>query len=87
MLNKTPTVFSAHVQNGRLMLDQPTALPEGTIVELVGVDDVMAADGDDLDEEERAALDVELEASFVDEQAGRLIDVADALADLRRSSV
>ena len=33
--------------------------------------------------EERAELDRELEQSFVDEKAGRLIDAADALADLK----
>jgi hypothetical protein len=33
--------------------------------------------------EERAEFDQELEQSFVDEKAGRLIDAADAIADLR----
>jgi hypothetical protein len=33
--------------------------------------------------EERVELDRELEQSFVDEEAGRLIDADDAIADLR----
>jgi hypothetical protein len=75
--------LKAHVRNGRLVLDEPTDLPEGEIVELVQVDDALADDGDDLDDEDRAALDRDLEASFVEEEAGQLIDLADAIADLR----
>jgi len=41
----------AHVKNGRLLVDEPTALPEGTEVELVAVDDV-----DELPPDERARL-------------------------------
>jgi hypothetical protein len=65
------------------MLDEPTNLPEGEVVELVLLNDVLAAGGDDLDDEERAALQRELEASFDEEEAGQLIDAADAIADLR----
>jgi len=75
--------LKAHVRNGRLVLDEPTDLPEGEIVELVQVDDALADDDDDLDDEDRAALDRDLEASFVEEEAGQLIDLADAIADLR----
>jgi len=32
--------FKAHVRGGRLVLDEPTDLPEGEVVELVPVDDV-----------------------------------------------
>ena len=39
----------ARVENGRLVLDEPTTLPEGTVVDLV-VDD----GGDDLTDERRA---------------------------------
>jgi len=41
----------AHVKNGRLVVDEPTGLPEGTEVELLPVDDV-----DELDPEDRANL-------------------------------
>jgi hypothetical protein len=75
--------LKAHVRNGRLLLDEPTDLPDGEVVELVQVDDVLADDGDELDAAERAALDRDLEASFAEEEAGQLIDLADALADLR----
>jgi hypothetical protein len=49
--------LKAHVHNGRLVLDEPTDLPEGKVVFLQPVD------GDDMDDEERAALiDVGIEA-------------------------
>ena len=44
------SAIRAKVQNGRLLLDAPTDLPDGTVLDLV-VDD----EGDDLDEVERAA--------------------------------
>ena len=39
----------AHVEKGRLVLDEPTTLPEGTVVDLVADDE-----GDDLTDDERA---------------------------------
>jgi hypothetical protein len=75
--------LKAHVRNGRLLLDEPTDLPEGDVVELVQLDHVLADGGDDLDDEERAALHRELEASLADAEAGHLVDFADAIADLR----
>lgn len=75
--------LKAQVRNGRLVLDEPTDLPEGEIVELVPLNDMLALGGDDLDDEERAALQRELEASFAEEEAGQLVDLADAITDLR----
>jgi hypothetical protein len=40
--------LKAHVRNGRLVLDEPTDLPEGTEVELV-----VADSWDDLDDDDR----------------------------------
>jgi hypothetical protein len=42
----------AKVQNGRIRVDEPTDLPDGTTVQLYVVDQ-----GDEIDEEERQALD------------------------------
>jgi len=75
--------FTAHVRNGRLLLDEPTDLPDGTDLELVSADDVENNGGDLLDAEERAELRHELEASFAEEDAGQLIDAADVIADLK----
>jgi hypothetical protein len=43
-------VLKARVRGGRLVLDEPTELPEGTEVELVAVEDeVLSNDGDHFD--------------------------------------
>jgi hypothetical protein len=51
--------LKARVKNGRLVLDEPTDRPEGAVIELVPLDEVLA-DGDSLDDDERAALHAEL---------------------------
>ena len=68
--------LKAYVKNGRLKLDQPTNLPEGTEVELV----ILA--GDDLDERERAALHASLDRALDDEDAGRFVDSGKFLAEV-----
>ena len=79
--------FDACVRNGRLTLDVPTNLEEGTVLELVSADDILENGGDLLDLEERAELARELEASFDEENEGKLIDAANALAELRALQV
>ena len=75
--------LKAHVHNGRLVLDEPTDLPEGEVIELVALDAALADGGDDLDDEERAALHAELAASIAEAKAGKLIDVDEVFAELR----
>jgi hypothetical protein len=48
--------FKARVQGGRIVLDEPTNLPEGAEVRL------LAVDGDDLDEQDRKELHAAIEA-------------------------
>jgi hypothetical protein len=69
----------ARVEKGRLVLDEPTALPEGTVVDLV-VDD----EGDDLTDDERRALHEALNESWSSGEAGRLRPASAILDDLRR---
>jgi hypothetical protein len=69
----------ARVINGRLVVDEPTSLPEGTILDLV-VDD----EGDDLSTEERAARDAALVRAWQEAQSGTVRPIADVLDDLRR---
>ena len=75
--------LKAHVHNGRLVLDEPTDLPEGEVIELVPIDDVLANGGDDLDDEDRARLREALDESIEQMKAGQTIDAAEALAELR----
>jgi hypothetical protein len=69
----------ARVKNGRLILDEPTELPEGTVLDLV-VDD----EGDDLDENERRALRAAIERSVQELDAGKGRPAEDVLRDLRK---
>ena len=70
--------IKAHVRAGRLIVDEPTSLPEGTEVELLPLDP-----GDWLDESDRAALHEALGRSEADVAAGRLTDASVVLNRLR----
>jgi predicted outer membrane protein len=72
--------LKARVHNGRLVVNEPTGLPEGTEMELLPLDP-----GDWLDPADRAALHQALLASQEDIEAGRLIDAEEVLRELRRS--
>jgi hypothetical protein len=69
----------ARVQNGRLVLDEPTELPEGTELELVAAVDA----GDDLGDEERAALHASIDEGLRQADAGETVDADEVLARLR----
>jgi len=75
--------LKARVHNGRLLLDEPTDLPEGQVVELVPFDDTLALGADDLDDEDRAELHAALRESIEEMKVGNTIDGAQALAELR----
>ena len=70
--------LKARVQAGRLVVDEPTNPPEGTEIELLPLDP-----GDWLDDAGRAALHAALAESNADVAAGRLVDAADILRELR----
>jgi hypothetical protein len=71
--------FRARVENGRIVLDEPTTLREGTVIDLVADDE-----GDDLTDEERRALHEALLSSGESAEAGRLQPVSAILDELRR---
>jgi hypothetical protein len=70
--------LKARVKAGRLVVDEPTDLPEGTEVELLPLDP-----GDWLDDEDRAALHQALKDSDEDIKAGRVVDADVILRELR----
>ena len=78
MLGWVRMTIKARVQAGRLVIDEPTNLPEGTEVELLPLDP-----GDWLDDADRAALHAALADSNADVAAGRLVDAADVLREIR----
>lgn len=69
----------APVEKGRLVLDEPRTLPEGTVVDLVADDE-----GDDLTDEERRVLHEALAASWKSAEAGRLRPASAILDELRQ---
>ena len=68
---------TARVRAGRLVLDEPTTVPEGTDVEMLPLDP-----GDWLDDD-RTALPAALAESQTDVATGRLIDATDLLKEFR----
>lgn len=81
----TPTMraLKAHVKAGRLVLDEPTDLPEGEEVSLVPLDEVLVGGGDYLDDEERERLHESLREGIRQMKSGQTVDAATALAELR----
>jgi hypothetical protein len=78
MINKVMQPLRARVQNGRLILEDPsTELPEGAEVHLAIVDDA-----DELDERERAKLDAALRRSLAQAKAGQFVDADDVIEAL-----
>ena len=68
----------ARVKDGRLVLDEPTTLPEGTVIDLVADDE-----GDDLTDDERRVLHDALSASWKSAETGRLRPASAILEELR----
>ena len=77
--NHEMSELRAVVRNGRLVLDEPTTLPEGTVLDLV-VDD----EGDDLTDEERAALNAAISRAWKSLEEGRGLPADQAVARLRQ---
>ena len=74
--------LKAHVRNGRIVLDEPTDRPEGEVIDLVPLDDVLAYGGDYLDDEERERLHRSIERGVEDVAAGRCVDARCVLEEL-----
>jgi predicted DNA-binding antitoxin AbrB/MazE fold protein len=70
-------VLKAHVKNGRLVLDEPVDLPEGSEVRVA-----LVGDGE-MDEVERAELEAALEESEAELDAGRGVGEDELWARLR----
>ena len=79
------SILKAVMENGRLVLDEPTELPNGTVVELTKADPYTHSDlGDDLDDEERAALHASIERGIEQMKRGEGRSAEEFLAELMR---
>jgi hypothetical protein len=72
------SALKIRVENGRIKLDEPTDLPEGTELYLVPADV-----GDDLDDEERALLHASIEEAERELDAGRVASEEELWTRLR----
>jgi hypothetical protein len=73
------------VENGRIKLDEPTDLPNGTELYLVPaeqLDDVVLFRDDGLDDEERKRLHESIRRGIADGRAGRVTDLDASLSEL-----
>jgi hypothetical protein len=68
----------AHVHNGRLTLDEPTELPEGSEVQLVP-----AIELDDLDDDDRARLHAAIDEGIDQMRRGETMSAEQFLRELR----
>ena len=68
--------LKAQVKDGRIVVDEPTNLPDGAEVEVVVIDD-------DLSAEERAELHASLDRALDDSEAGRGVDAWEYLKQYR----
>lgn len=73
------SALTARAHDGRLLLDVSTDLPDGTVLDLIP-----AGTWADLDENERVALEADLDASEGDFRAGRHEPLADIISALRQ---
>jgi hypothetical protein len=73
-------ILQARVKNGRLVLDEPTDLPEGEVVDL----QIVANDMDDgMSDDERAALDRSIDRGIAQLEAGQGIPAEVILEKIR----
>jgi hypothetical protein len=72
--------LKAQVRNGRLVLDEPTNLPEGEVVYLQPIE--VAAVDDDLDDEERVALHRAVDEGIAAARAGDHTDAEEFAQEL-----
>ena len=73
------------VENGRIKIDEPTELPNGTepyVVSAEALDDIVLLRDDGLDENERKQLHASIRRGIEDGRAGRVTDLDEVLVEL-----
>ena len=70
-------ILRGHVESGRIIVDEPMDLPDGTEVEIA------VADGDDMTPEERAELEASIDRGLEQAARGEGIPAEEMLRRLR----
>jgi hypothetical protein len=80
-----PLKVQAKVKNGRLLVDEPTDLPEGTVLELIEEDPYAhLEENDELDDASRAELHASLKRGLAQMEAGIGKPADEVIARLRK---
>jgi hypothetical protein len=74
--------LKAHVHGGRLVMDEPTELPEGEVVYLQPAEATVGLDDDGFTQEERSALHQALDDGIAAARAGDHVDAAEFIQGL-----
>ena len=78
--------MKAVVHNGRIFLDEPTTLPEGTVIELQAVDQYSFLDStNEMSSEEREKLNASIDRGLAQISSGQGVSAAESVAQLRRA--
>ena len=71
-------VIKATVRGGRILVDEPTDLPEGTVLNLV------LDAGEEMAQDEIDAVNASIATSLEEARAGRLVPAGEVINELRR---
>ncbi len=71
------TILRGHVESGRIVVDEPVDLPDGTEVEIA------VADADDMTPEERAEVEASIDLGLEQAARGETITAEELLRRLR----
>lgn len=77
--------IKAHFQNGQVVFDEPTDLPNGTVLYVVPAEqlsDAVVLRDDGLDDDERKRLHESIRRGIEDGRAGRVTDFDEFLDEL-----
>jgi uncharacterized protein YpiB (UPF0302 family) len=83
------SALKVHVENGRIKLDEPTDLPNGTVFYLVSAEqfeDVVLLHDDGLDDDEREELLKSIDESLAEADAGKVEDFSKLIGEMRQES-
>lgn len=70
--------LKAHVENGRIIVDEPTDLPDGTVLHVVP----LSVDDPELDAEERERILRAIDAGQAAARRGEHVDAEEFVAEL-----
>lgn len=77
--------FRAKVLNGRIIVDEPTTLPDGTVLDVIVLANENDDDeNDDLTDEERAERDEQILRGWKSGQQGKNVPAKTVMDELRR---